>query len=130
VDKPAAREWRVDYYSTPAEEVPFRNWRSELRDRVARALVDARITRFRKFGHAGNAKPVGDGVMELKFDLGPGYRIYYAVSGTEVILLLCGGRKGRQQEDIDMAKKYWKEFKGRSEKGHAVNAKCKKRGIH
>jgi putative addiction module killer protein len=61
-----------------------------------------------KLGNFGIVKPLGDGVSELKIDYGPGYRLYYAMSGKTVVLLLIGGDKTTQTQDIKTAKAYWK----------------------
>ena len=56
-------------------------------------------------GNVGDAKPVGDGVFELRFNFGPGYRVYYTERGDEIIILLAGGDKSTQQSDIEAAKR-------------------------
>lgn len=88
----------------------FRKWESSLRDKRARALIAARLDRLAYFGHAGDAKPVGGGVSELRIDFGPGYRIYFEKRGNTLILLLCGGDKGSQEWDIQAAKKLAREW--------------------
>ena len=85
-------------------------WFSGLRDRVARARIDIRIRRL-SLGNAGNAKPVGDGVSELRVDYGPGYRIYFVQRGEVVIVLLAGGDKSTQDKDIRNAKVLAKDLK-------------------
>lgn len=88
----------------------FDTWLSNLKDRKASARIVARLIKFEATGHAGDAKPVGDGVMEMRFDLGPGYRVYYIVLKDTVILL--GGDKSTQAADIAKAKRfaaYWKD---------------------
>lgn len=72
--------------------------------------IRARLDRM-ELGNSGTVKPVGDGVSELKIDYGPGYRVYFAMSGKTVVLLLIGGDKSTQQRDIEMAKIYWKQQK-------------------
>jgi len=57
---------------------------------------------------------VRDGVWELRIDLGPGYRVYYAMAGKTCVLLLCGGDKRKQSSDIERAVAYWKDYKERS----------------
>jgi putative addiction module killer protein len=56
--------------------------------------------------------PVGSGVWELKIDHGPGYRVYYAMSGKTVVLLLIGGDKSTQKQDIKTARDFWREYQG------------------
>ena len=85
-------------------------WFSGLRDRVARARIDIRIRRL-SLGNAGDAKPVGDGVSELRVDHGPGYRIYFTQRGEVVIILLAGGDKSTQDKDIRNAKALAKDLK-------------------
>ena len=81
----------------------YAKWFSGLRDRVARARIDIRIRRL-SLGNSGDAKPVGDGVSELRVDHGPGYRIYFIQRGEVVIVLLAGGNKSSQDKDIRNAK--------------------------
>ncbi len=71
----------------------FVKWRRGLRDDKARAAIAARISRLAG-GLVGDAKTVGDGVKELRIHYGPGYRLYFAQHGREIIILLCGGDKG------------------------------------
>ena len=84
------------------ETLQFSQWLERLRDREARARIQVRLQRLR-LGLFGDVKPVGDGVSELRIDYGPGYRVYYIRQGTELIVLLCGGDKRRQQQDIALA---------------------------
>jgi putative addiction module killer protein len=91
---------------------PFEKWIDELRDRRAVARIDARVTRL-EAGNPGDYKSLVDGVYELRIDYGPGYRIYFAFSGKQIVLLLCGGDKATQVSDIRTAVKYWKEFQER-----------------
>lgn len=64
-------------------------------------------------GNFGDCKPVSDGVWELRIDWGPGYRVYYAMSGKQVILLLAGGDKRKQQADIGAAVARWLNWQQR-----------------
>ena len=65
-------------------------------------------------GNLGDTKPVGDGVSELRVDVGGSYRVYYGKHGQALVILLCGGDKGSQQSDIALAKTYWTDWKRRN----------------
>jgi putative addiction module killer protein len=80
----------------------FDRWRTTLRDRQARMRITARLKRV-EHGNVGDAKSVGGGVSELRIDYGPGYRLYFTRRGFEVIVLLCGGNKSTQAQDIKAA---------------------------
>jgi len=80
----------------------YAKWLDGLRDIGARARVLARVERL-ALGHAGDAKPVGEGVSELRIDHGPGYRVYYKQQGRELIILLAGGDKDSQARNIRTA---------------------------
>ncbi|WP_305296945.1 type II toxin-antitoxin system RelE/ParE family toxin [Parvibacter caecicola] len=88
----------------------FSKWMKRLRDANARARINVRIRRISLAGNFGDTKPVGDGVYELRIDYGPGYRVYYAQRGSEIILLLIGGDKSSQQKDVAKAKKLNEEY--------------------
>lgn len=88
----------------------FRRWRTRLKDQRARALIASRLDRL-AFGNAGNVRPVGEGVSELRIDHGPGYRIYFQQRGKTIALLLCGGDKRTQDRDIEIAKRLAKEWR-------------------
>ena len=80
----------------------FTEWLDDLRDLRARARVQARIERL-SAGNPGDVRPVGEGVSELRIDYGPGYRVYFTRRGLELIILLAGGDKSTQAEDIQTA---------------------------
>jgi putative addiction module killer protein len=88
----------------------FEKWFGGLRDHRASARIRQRLARLEQ-GHAGDAKPVGDGISELRIDYGPGYRVYFMRRGPVVILLLCGGHKASQPRDIEEAKRIAQEWK-------------------
>src|ERR1035438_5276767 len=86
----------------------FANWLRKLRDEQARARIQIRIRRL-SLGNFGDAKPVGEGVSELRIDYGPGYRIYFRQIGNLLVILLVGGSKKNQETDIAKAKKLARE---------------------
>ncbi len=102
--------YQLEYYLDEDGNSPFLRWLYSLRDKVAVYRIRARLDRV-QLGNFGTVKPVGDGVSELKIDHGPGYRVYFAMSGKTVVLLLIGGDKSTQQSDISTAKRYWKHQK-------------------
>ena len=81
----------------------YAGWFTGLRDRVAKTRIDIRIRRL-SLGNAGDVKPVGDGVSELRVDYGPGYRVYFVKKGDLYVVLLAGGDKSSQANDINKAK--------------------------
>lgn len=87
----------------------FNNWMHSLKDKQAIFSIHKRLIRVVN-GNFGDHKNLGDKIFELRIFVGKGYRIYYTVSGDEVILLLCGGHKGTQKKDIDKAKALIKEI--------------------
>lgn len=80
----------------------FDHWFEALRDRLAKARIEARLRRV-ELGNFGDIKSVGNGVGELRIDFGPGYRIYLAQRGLELVILLAGGDKATQARDIAAA---------------------------
>ena len=87
----------------------FDAWFSGLKDRRAVARIAARIDRL-AVGNPGDVKPVGDGISEMRIDVGPSYRVYFIHEGKVVIVLLCGGDKSIQARDISRARKLAKEW--------------------
>jgi putative addiction module killer protein len=81
----------------------FVRWLTDLRDRRARARIQARIDRM-ALGNPGDVKPVGSGLSEMRIDYGPGYRVYFVERGTAVVILLAGGDKRTQERDIAVAR--------------------------
>jgi len=103
-------EKQVENYVRPDGSCPFEDWMNSLQDQQTRARIRARIARVR-LGNLGNCEPVGGGVLELKIDYGAGYRIYCGQVGAKLIILLCGGDKSSQSEDIRRAIEYWEDYK-------------------
>ena len=80
----------------------FRRWMRELRDRQAQARIAVRIDRVQE-GNFGDHRSVGQGVSELRINVAQGYRVYYTIRDKTLVLLLCGGDKASQQQDIQRA---------------------------
>jgi putative addiction module killer protein len=80
----------------------YRVWINSLSDRIGRARIQVRVDRL-VHGNPGQHRRLSEGVCELKVDFGPGYRIYYTERGSEFIILLAGGDKSTQQQDIKTA---------------------------
>ena len=106
---------KLKIYDTTEGTRPYSDWLSKLRDVSAIARIRARIDRIEE-GNLGTYKALGTGLFELKFHLGPGYRIYFAVDGDVVILLLSGGDKGSLRRDIEKARNYWTDYLMRKRK--------------
>ena len=102
-------------YRTREGRLPFDEWLRELGDQNAVARVLARIGRIRQ-GNMGDCKPVGEGVSELRVDYGPGYRVYFGQKGQTMVILLCGGDKRTQDQDIRQAQEYWNDHQQRESK--------------
>jgi putative addiction module killer protein len=89
----------------------FDRWLRKVRDRQAKARIEMRIRRL-GLGNPGDVEPVGEGVSEMRIDYGPGYRVYYMQQGPVLVVLLCGGDKRTQREDVAKAKNLAAEWKG------------------
>ena len=87
----------------------FDSWLSALADQRAVAKIASRIERL-GLGNAGDVKPVGEGISEMRLTNGPGYRIYYKQTGKTIVLILCGGDKSTQDSDIKRAKAIAKQL--------------------
>lgn len=91
------------------ETEDFSKWLRKLRDINARANILKRLIRVGN-GNLGDYKSVGGGVLEIRVDYGPGYRVYFAMQGVELILLLIGGDKSSQKTDIKLAQELKKVY--------------------
>lgn len=100
-------------YQAEDGKSPVSAWLSELRDHRARAQIEIRLRRV-TVGNFGDCEPVGEGVLELRIDIGAGYRVYCARHGLALVILLCGGNKSTQKTDIKLAKDYWSDWKRRN----------------
>lgn len=99
-------------FKTINGKYPYIEWRNEL-DRSIRSIILTRIDRV-SIGNYGDCTPIkgGGGLAEIRIDVGPGYRIYYAEIEKDKIILLLGGIKKNQRKDIEKAKEYWIQYKG------------------
>ena len=100
------------YYLAPNGKAPFAQWINKIKDHTTRSRIERRLERL-VLWHYGDHKSVGEGIVELRLDFGPGYRVYFTEQEEIMVLLLCGGDKSTQTQDIEMAKSYWKELRGR-----------------
>lgn len=100
----------VEIYETPDGLRPFTEWLNSLRDIKAKAKIIKRIERL-QLGNLGDYKSVGKGVCELRIDYGAGYRIYFGQIGNTIVVILCGGNKDNQEQDIISAQSYWENYR-------------------
>ncbi len=107
-----ARPRNVEVYETNLHKLPFVDWMRGLKDVPGSAAIDARVGLLRRGSLGKKFRTIGDGLIELKVDSGPGYRIYIADDGGNS-LILCAGSKRTQIEDIKAAKLYWKDYQVR-----------------
>jgi putative addiction module killer protein len=106
--------YEIRHYLTRSGKDLFIEWRRQLRDTKAKIAIDRRINRM-ELGNFGDHRFCRDGVWELRIDMGPGYRVYYAMAGSQMVLLLCGGDKRTQDAEINRACEYWLDWQGRAE---------------
>jgi putative addiction module killer protein len=98
-------------YLDPGGNSPYRDWFESLNAQAA-AKITVALTRV-ELGNLSNVKGVGAGVQEFRIDFGPGYRVYFGKDGDQLVILLAGGTKSRQQRDIATAQKRWADYKKR-----------------
>ena len=95
-------------YESPSGSSPFEDWLNNLKDRRAQAIIRSRLDRLER-GNAGHFRSLGNGLHELKIDFGPGYRVYFGERNRRWLVLLCGGDKSNQRQDIEIAYRYWED---------------------
>ncbi len=103
---------QISFFQLEDGRIPFSEWVDSIEDKRAVKIIRARLQRL-KSGLLGDYKSVGPGVLEARIHYGPGYRIYFGQIGNTVILLLCGGEKNSQLQDIARALDYWMNFRRR-----------------
>jgi putative addiction module killer protein len=101
----------VREYIDRAGRSPYADWFDRL-NALAAAKVATALTRLAA-GNFSNVKGVGSGVFEYRIDFGPGYRVYFGKEGERLVILLGGGTKKRQQQDINAAVARWQDYKRR-----------------
>lgn len=107
-----AQPREIQNYLTGEGRSPYEEWLDSMRDTKARDKIDNRLRRV-KLGNLGDYAGVGQGVLELRINYGPGYRVYFGQVGTTIVLLLCGGDKSTQAQDIRKAQEYWRDYERR-----------------
>jgi putative addiction module killer protein len=100
--------FNIEIYKTDSGKEPFVDWKEDL-DVVTQARIDARIVRIQNSGNLGDFHAVGDGVLELRLDFGPAYRVYFGRMRKDHMLILLGGAKKSQTRVIKKAKQYWQD---------------------
>ena len=107
--------YEIEHYLTPGEwKDLYIDWLRRLRDIQAKVAVARRVIRIEQ-GNFGDHKYCREGVWELRIDAGQGYRVYYALSSRQVVLLLCGGDKKAQDADIAKAVDCWRDWQWRTD---------------
>lgn len=106
--------FEIRHYLTADGRDLVAEWLRKLRDAKAKTAIIRRLNRLEQ-GNFGDFKPCREGVYELRIDVGPGYRVYYAQSGKTVVLLLTGGTKRTQDADIGQACACWRDWQARKE---------------
>ena len=100
----------LQFYKALNGREPFTEWFKTLRDKRAQSNIRSRFI-YLEQGNFGDYRSVGGGVFELRIHVGAGYRVYFAEVDNTIVLLLCGGDKSSQTQDIQRAKTYWREYK-------------------
>jgi putative addiction module killer protein len=108
------RSREIRHYLSASGKDIFESWVGGLKDTRGRAAVLKRLDRVEE-GLFGDHRYVGEGVWELRINFGPGYRVYYGEDGLSIVLLLMGGDKRSQDEDIDQARKFWVDYRGQND---------------
>ena len=106
------RQRTLEIYRTESGVEPFTVWLESLKDSRTRYRIVARLDRV-ELGNLGDHKTLGDGLFELRFHMGPGYRVYCGEVDDRIVLLLQGGDKGSQSRDISRARGSWDDYRRR-----------------
>ena len=106
----ATQTKRIIIYVDENGHEPYRNWIDNLKDKKNQQRIRARIRRLAE-GLYGDCHSVGEGILELRMFFGLGYRVYFGEDADNIVILLCGGDKDSQNQDIKNSKEYWKDYK-------------------
>jgi putative addiction module killer protein len=98
------------FYADENGNEPFQLWLDDLRDAKNRRRIISRLVRVQQ-GNYGDVEPIGEGLSELRFFFSAGYRVYFGEDAGNIVVILCGGDKSSQSQDIENAKAYWQEYK-------------------
>ena len=109
--KPGDGRIEIREYLDQGGRSPFARWFNRL-NATAAARVTVALSRM-EAGNLSNVRGVGHGVLEYRIDFGPGYRVYFGRDGDTLVILLAGGTKARQQNDIRNAQALWEEYNQR-----------------
>ena len=101
-------KYKIIVYADSAGKEPYTKWFFSIKEMEIRVRIQKRILRAEN-ENLGEVKALKKGIAEMKLDFGPGYRVYYGISGNYLLLLL-GGDKKTQQKDINKALEYWKDY--------------------
>lgn len=99
----------IIFYQDNTGKEPFNDWLLKIRDKTIRRRILTRLLRV-EHGNYGDCKSLKDGIFELRFTFGGGLRIYFGEHGDKIVILLFGGDKSTQTEDIEKAKNYWRDY--------------------
>lgn len=105
-----SRPRKIIYFKDGKGNYPAYDWLGKLKDNRTRVIIKGRIRRLED-GNLGFTRSIGQGLIELKIDYGPGYRVYLGFDGYTVIVILAAGDKGTQSKDIESAKARWHDYK-------------------
>jgi putative addiction module killer protein len=100
----------IEIYQTTDGKEPYTDWFDSIKDVKTQARVMMRIRRL-ETGNLGDYKALGSGIFELRLDFGPGYRVYFGEKNKKLIILLAGGSKKTQKNDIVIAKQFWENYR-------------------
>lgn len=112
-----ARPREIRYYVTPQGRAVVLEWLDALGDQRLKGRIRIRLERLED-DNFGDVKAIGGPLKELRMHVGPGYRIYFAMDGVRLVLLLCAGDKRTQGRDIATADRYWKNYQSRKKGQH------------